>query len=75
VPLRRTESGAAAGEGTSGRPSERKWTTKLTATAARKRRALAKAATGGNCCKQLFLIHISLHNLIMRPTTFSIIHR
>lgn len=35
----------------------------------------AEEAAGGDCCKQLFLIHISLHNQIMRPTTFSIIHR
>lgn len=39
------------------------------------RRAPAEEAAGGDCCKQLFLIHISLHNQIMRPTTFSIIHR
>ena len=35
----------------------------------------AEEAAGGDCRKQLFLIHISLHNQIMRPTTFSIIHR
>lgn len=65
----------AALEGRSGLPSGRKRATNFAATPAWKRRAPAEEAAGGDCCKQLFLIHISLHNQIMRPTTFSIIHR
>lgn len=65
----------AAPEGPSGLPSVRKWATNFTETPVFKRRAPAEEAAGGDCCKQLFLIHISLHNQIMRPTTFSIIHR
>lgn len=65
----------AAPEGRSGLPSGRKWATNFAATPAWNGRARAEEAAGGDCCKQLFLIHISLHNQIMRPTTFSIIHR
>ena len=62
-------------EGPSGLPKGWKWATNFAEAPASKRRAPAEEAAGGDYCKQLFLIHISLHNQIMRPTTFSIIHR
>lgn len=58
-----------------GLPSRRKWATNFAEIPASKRRAPAEEAAGGDCRKQLFLIHISLHNQIMRPTTLSIIPR
>lgn len=66
---------AAAPGGRSGLPGGRKWEANFCRDSGLERKGPAEEAAGGDCRKQLFLIHISLHNQIMRPTTFSIIHR